>query len=152
MRTLIVFSSTGAFSCRRTATASSPTARPMAMPNPYDPRNRSTVSPRSMCCCATTAPTATAYSTSAVPSLIRLSARSIVSARRGSRPATMPTAVASVGARIAPNARAIITGSPNAWPMTATTAAVANTRPTLCNRIERRLLRISRSDVLSDSQ
>src|SRR4051794_17369489 len=105
-----------------------------------------------MCSVPTAAPTATPYTASAVPSLIRLSARTRVAWRRGSRPATAATAVASVGARTAPSTHAIGQASPSACPTTATVAAVARTSTTDDRKITRRFARASRSEVFSDSQ
>ena len=83
---------------------------------------------------------------------MRLSARRVVRKRRGRRFVTGPTAVASVGATIAP--RAIATGTESAarYPMPATAAAVTSTSGIADSRMTRRFLRISRTEVLIDSQ
>ena len=59
---------------------------------------------------------ATPNRTSAVPSLIRLSARSVVSVRRGRRFARPATAAASVGASTAPSTHAARGSMPSARP------------------------------------
>jgi hypothetical protein len=97
--------------------------------------------------------TASAKTTSAVPSLIRLSARRVVRVRRGIRPATAAIAVASVGATTAPSTQASGQLSPSrVCAVTATSPAVASTSSTDDSTTTRRLDRISRSDVVSDSQ
>jgi hypothetical protein len=83
--------------------------------------------------------------------LTRLSARSIVSLRRGSPRATADTAVASVGATTAPSTHATGQLSPSACPTTATAPAVTITNTTDESTIGRRFARISRSDVFSAS-
>ena len=90
--------------------------------------------------------------TRAVPSLTRLSARSTVRVRRGSTAARVPTAVASVGATAAPSTQAGPHPSPSACAVAATAQAVRMTSAVLSSTITRRLLRISRSDVVRLSQ
>ena len=79
------------------------------------------------------AATAVRYSTSAVPSLTRLSPSRIVTTRRG-RPirwAVAETATGSVGETITPRTKAIGHGSPiTACPTTATVTVVSSTSPT----------------------
>ena len=87
-----------------------------------------------------------------MPSLTRLSARSTVTVRRGRSRARTPTAVASVGASAAPSTHAGPHSSPNPCAATATAAAVATTRAVLLRTTTRRLLRISRSEVVRLSQ
>src|SRR6188472_155005 len=90
--------------------------------------------------------------TSAVPSLIRLSAGSTVRSRRGSVRASAVTAAASVRATAAPSTHAGPHGRPNACATTATAAAVAITSTVLAKMMPRRFLRISRRDVVRLSQ
>ena len=66
--------------------------------------------------------------------------------------ATAETAVASVGATTAPSTHATGQDRPSQWPTTATAPAVTSTRTTEVRTTTRRLVRISRSDVVSDSQ
>ena len=66
--------------------------------------------------------------------------------------ATADTAVASVGATIAPSTNATGHDSPSACPTAATPAAVTSTNTTDKSRMARRFARISRSEVLSASQ
>src|SRR5580658_4581797 len=100
----------------------------------------------------TVAPTATPYTTRAVPSFTRLSARRTVMVRRGSDPASAPTAVASVGATAAPRTQAGPQPRPRACTTAATAAAVAITSAVLFSTMTRRLLRISRSEIVRVSQ
>ena len=87
-----------------------------------------------------------------MPSFTRLSARSTVMVRRGSARAIAETAVASVGASAAPSTHAGPTGSPKRCATAPTTAAVAMTSTVLSSTMTRRLLRISRSEVVRLSQ
>lgn len=89
--------------------------------------------------------------TSAVASLRRLSPSSTVSMRRGrrSRPAIAVTATASVGATIAPNARAaatVIAGT-TIQATAPTTATVKTTSPTDSRRMLSPRARTSRTEV-----
>src|SRR3954447_8068988 len=97
-------------------------------------------------------PTAREYITRAVPSLMRLSARSRVTFWRGKALARTPTAVASVGASAAPSTHAAPHGRPNVWAVTATAAPVRMTSAVLMSTMPRRLARISRSEVVRLSQ
>ena len=89
-------------------------------------------------------PTATAKITSAVPSLIRLSACRVVSSLRGSRLASPVTAAASVGARTAPSTQAAAGFTPNACAANDTVTMVSTTSTTASSPITGRLARISR--------
>ena len=71
---------------------------------------------------------AIAYSTSAVPSLVRLSALSFMNVRSGSSRPSAATAVASGGATAAPRSSAVWNGTPNRVAMPATANADATTR------------------------
>ena len=96
--------------------------------------------------------TVTAYRTSAVPSLMMLSARSTVRARRGSFFARPATAAASVGESTAPSTAAACDSMPSARAVHDTATAVAITRPMADMTMMRRFLRISRKLVFRLSQ
>ncbi len=72
--------------------------------------------------------------------------------RRGNARASTPTAVASVGATAAPSTQAGPQARPRACATAATAAAVATTSAVLVITTVRRLLRISRSEVVRLSQ
>ena len=96
--------------------------------------------------------TVTANRTRAVPSLMRLSAFSTVTDRRGNFFAKPATAAASVGDSTAPRTAAAWGSMPSARAVHDTATAVAITRPTLRNTMMRAFARISRKLVFRPSQ
>lgn len=144
--------SSGSASRPRTRTPIQATTTPDSAPTATESRNSAVTCGTVKCSAPTVMPTASPYSTSAVPSLTRLSARSVVMVRRGSARARTLTAVASVGATAAPSTHAAPQGSPSRYPTTATAPAVAMTSTVDSSTMGRRLLRISRSEVVRLSQ
>ena len=96
--------------------------------------------------------TLTPNRTSAVPSLMMLSAFNTVRVRRGNRFAKPATAAASVGESTAPRTEAACDSIPNARAVQDTATAVAITKPTLSKTMTRKLARISRKLVFRLSQ
>ncbi len=114
-----------------------PTASPIAMPPTYETTNDHVTDSGVTCAAPAATLTAMPKITSAVPSLMRLSARSTVRVRSGRPAARLPTAVASVGASAAPMTRATAHGIPNQTPTPATANAVTTTSTVPLSRITR---------------
>ena len=87
-----------------------------------------------------------------MPSLIRLSARSVVRVRRGICLASPATAAASVGASTAPSTQAASARQPSACAANDTATIVTITSTTLESTMTRRFARISRKLVFRLSQ
>lgn len=142
--TLNAPSRSGSSSRRRISTTTRPTASPATIPPPAEPTNRPRNPSTPGATPPTINPTVTENSTSAVPSLTRLSARNVVRMRRGIRFARPATAAASVGASTAPSTQAACGLIPSALATSATATIVTTTSATASEAITSRFDRISR--------
>ena len=106
--------------------ASAATAMPAAAPPRYDTSTVAVIDHGVMSSPRAT-DSAIAYTTSAVPSLVRLSALSFMNMRCGSRRPRAATAVASGGATAAPRRSPVCHGMPNSVAIQATAPADATT-------------------------